>query len=80
MIAYAGIGYTWLLFGRKFHSVIILGALFIAGNFVCETLLDFLNTTDIVDAIYGTVGVLAVFIYLFFLNKYGLVERPPEKG
>lgn len=80
MIAFVGIGSSWLLSGMKFRSITILGALLIAGNFVCETLMGFMNTTDVIDAIYGTVGVLAAYVYLFFTNKYGLVERPSGKG
>lgn len=75
MITYVGIGYSWLLFGTKFRFVIILGALLIAGNCVCETLMGFMNTTDMIDAIYGTVGVLVAYVYLFLTHKYGLVER-----
>lgn len=75
MIAYVGIGCSWLLYGTKFTFIMTLGALLIAGNFVCETLMGFMNTTDIVDAIYGAVGVLAAYIYLFFTNKYGLEEK-----
>lgn len=80
MIAYVGIGYSWLLSGIRFRFIIALGALLIAGNFVCETLMGFMNTTDVIDAIYGTLGVLAAYVYLFFTNKYGLVERSTSKG
>lgn len=79
MIAYVGIGYSWLLYGTRFHFITALGAVLIAGNFVCETLMGFMNTTDIVDAVYGTVGVLAAFVYLFFTNKYGLEETSSGK-
>lgn len=75
MIAYVGIGCSWLLYGTKFGFIMILGALLIAGNFVCETLMGSMNTTDIVDAIYGAVGVLAAYIYLFFTKKYGLEAK-----
>lgn len=76
MIAYVGIGYSWLLSGMKFRFIVILGALLTAGNFICETLMGFMNTADIIDAIYGTAGVLAAYVYLFFTNKYGLEEKP----
>lgn len=79
MIAYVGIGYSWLLYGTKFGYITILGAVLIAGNFVCETLMGFMNTTDIVDAVYGTVGVLAAYVYLLFTNKYGLEEKSSGK-
>lgn len=74
MIAYLGIGYSWLLFGKKFSLISMVGALFIVANLVCETLMGFMNTTDIIDAVYGTVGVLAAYVYLFFTYKYGLTE------
>lgn len=80
MIAYTGIGYSWLLSGMKFRFIIALGALLIAGNFVCETLMGFMNTADIIDAIYGTAGVLAAYLFLFFTNKYGLVKRSSSEG
>lgn len=78
MIAYVGIGYSWLLSGTRFRFVTILGALLIAGNFVCETLMGFMNTTDIIDAVYGTAGVLAAYAYLFFTHKYGLEKIQPN--
>lgn len=77
MIAYVGIGYSWLLSGMKFRFITILGAVLIVGNFVCETHMGFMNTTDIIDALYGTVGVLSAYVYLFFTNKYGLEEKSP---
>lgn len=80
MIAYVGIGYSWLLSGKKFRFIIALGVLLAVGNFVCETLIGFMNTTDIIDAIYGTVGLLVAYVYLFFTNKYGLAERSSSKG
>ena len=79
LIAYAGIGYAWLLFGTKIRYIVVLGVLFIAGNFVYETVMTFLNTTDLLDAVYGTVGVLLVFPYLLLTKRYGLVARSPDK-
>lgn len=79
MIAYLGIGYSWLLFGQAFRSITILGILLIAGNLVCETLMGFMNTPDIIDAVYGIAGVLAAYVYLFFTHKYGLVKKPPRE-
>ena len=79
LIAYLGIGYSWLLSGARLGYIIALGILLAAGNFVCETLMGFMNTADITDAVYGTAGVLAAFIYLFFTNKYVLEESTPGK-
>lgn len=80
LVAYVGIGYSWLLFGTSFRFIIILGLFLIIGNFACETLMEFMNTPDIVDAVYGTFGVLAAYVYLFFTHKYGLIERPLKNG
>lgn len=80
MIAYVGIGSAWLLSGIRFRFITALGVLLIAGNVVCETLMGFMNTTDMIDAVYGAAGVLAAYVYLFFANKYGLTERSSGKG
>lgn len=74
LLVYLGIGYEWLTSGIKFHFVTILGAFIIVANFISETLMDFMNTVDIIDALYGTVGTLLVFIYFYYLNKNGLVK------
>lgn len=80
MIAYVGIGYSWLLSGTKFRFIIALGVFLTAANLVCETLMGFMNTTDIMDAVYGTAGVLTAYVYLFFTSKYGLEEKSPGRG
>ncbi|HCY06592.1 MAG TPA: hypothetical protein DHS57_04830 [Erysipelotrichaceae bacterium] len=67
-------GSAWLTSGVKFRLVAILGVFMIVANFICETLMGFMNTVDIVDAIYGAVGVILVFIYFYFLNNNGLIE------
>jgi len=74
LLAYLAIGSTWLTSGVKFRFITILGLFMIVANFICETLMDFMNTVDIIDAIYGTVGIILVFIYLYLLNKHGLVQ------
>lgn len=71
MIVYLGIGYTWLLMGQKFRIVVVLGIFLIVANLVCETLILFLNTPDIIDFVYGVIGIGIAFIFLFFCNKYG---------
>lgn len=75
MIAYLGIGYMWLLMGQKFRTVGILGVFFIIANLVCETLMGFMNTTDIIDFLYGVVGVGIAFIFLFVSNKNGFIKN-----
>ena len=72
LIFYLGIGYSWLLYGVKFRAIAVLGLVLIVANFICETLMSFMNTIDIFDAIAGSIGVLLGFIFLLLANKYGL--------
>jgi hypothetical protein len=50
----------------------------IASNLICETVMGFMNTTDIVDAIYGTIGTAIAFSFLYFTSKYGLIPIIPR--
>ena len=65
------IGYLLLSVGKKYISNIIVGILLILANFIYETLLPILNTTDIIDAVYGLVGVIISLIYLYIISRYG---------
>lgn len=66
--------FSLLSAGMKYKSNLIVGACIISLNFVYEIFLPILNTTDIVDAIYGTIGVCISLIYLYFISKYGFGE------
>lgn len=65
------IGYLLLAIGKKYISNIIVGILLVLANYIYEAFLPILNTTDIVDAAYGFIGVLISLIYLYFISKYG---------
>ena len=65
------IGYLLQLFGKKYNSNIIVGMVIILSNFIYEIFLPILNTTDIVDAVYGLVGTIISLIYLYIFSKYG---------
>ena len=69
------IGYLLLLTGKKYVSTIMLGILLIVGNFIYELFLPVLNTTDIIDALYGLVGVVISLVYLYFIDKYGFIRE-----
>lgn len=68
------IGYLLLVAGKKYISNIIVGILVALANYIYEAFLPILNTTDIVDAVYGFIGVLISLIYLYFINKYGFED------
>ena len=65
------IDYLLQLFGKKYNSNIIVGMVIILSNFIYEIFLPILNTTDIVDAVYGLVGTIISLIYLYIISKYG---------
>lgn len=65
------IGYLLQLFGKKYNSNIIVGMVIILSNFIYEIFLPILNTTNIVDAVYGLVGTIISLIYLYIISKYG---------
>ena len=65
------IGYFLFLANKKFKFTFFAGCLLIVANFIYEIFLPLLNTTDIVDALYGLVGVTVSLVYLYFIGKYG---------
>ena len=69
------IGYLLLLAGKKYVSTIMVGILLIVVNFIYEIFLPVLNTTDIIDALYGLVGVVISLVYLYFIDKYGFIRE-----
>lgn len=79
LVVYLGIGFTWLLRNTNFKKIILLGLFIIIANILCETVMSFLNTTDLLDAIYGIAGTLIAFCFLLAVSKYGLEINHDEK-
>ena len=79
MIFYLAIGYSWLLNGKRIRFIVLLGVLLVIANIICETLMGFMNTPDIVDALYGIVGVGVSFVFLLLTHKYGLISSGAEE-
>ena len=73
LLAYLGIGYTWLFTGINFNRILLLGVVFVLGNIYCETLMTFLNIPDIIDAYFGIAGTLLAFAYLLAVKVFGLI-------
>lgn len=57
------------------HSVFLIGIIIVAGNFIYETIVRLLNTIDIVDAVYGLIGVLCSVIYLYYINDHRFEDK-----
>ncbi len=80
LLLYYQLGFLGLLYGRPFRYIIFLGLSLIGANLICETMITFLNTPDIIDAVYGIVGILAAFTFLYLTYRYGLVSiEEPNK-
>ncbi len=73
IIFYLGIGYSWMIQGLKFRYIAVLGAAMVIANVACETVMGFMNTTDLVDAVYGIIGTAIGFVYMTLIYKYGLI-------
>lgn len=68
---YITMGYVGLWFGIKLKSIAVIGLVLLSVNFIIEFLVTFLNTPDMVDAVYGLFWVMAGFVYLYFIKRYG---------
>lgn len=75
MILYVYCGEIMLFYDVKFKHVILLGISLILGNFACELFLSFLNTKDILDAVYGLIGCILPFPYLMLTKRLGIVPN-----
>jgi hypothetical protein len=73
LMSYLGIGFILLMKDVKFRFISLLGIVYIIGNLLCETLMTFLNTPDIIDAYFGILGTMVSFLFLFLTKKFGLI-------
>lgn len=71
LLVYLGVGFTWILQGNQFKNIILLGIFIVVANILCETVMGGMNTADILDAVYGIIGTIISFCFLFVTNKYG---------
>jgi hypothetical protein len=72
----AGVGFIWLLMGVSMRHVAVAAAGLILANITYELLLPVLNTRDPVDAVYGVVGTLLGFVWLWVMARAGLKTLP----
>lgn len=67
-------GFLFLTAGKSYRSTLWVGLLIVLANFGYEMFFSLLNTRDLMDAIYGLVGVGLSFIYLYFISRYGFKD------
>ncbi|MGM0171888.1 hypothetical protein IGJ39_001993 [Enterococcus sp. AZ140] len=73
------IPYFWLLMGAKFNYIIIFSLLLLVANALCETVLGFINTPDIIDMYYGFAGTGISFLTLLIIYKFGLSPNSEKR-
>ena len=74
-IIYITIGYVGVMLGLKLKHITIIGIFILFLKLIIELLIPFLNTPDKTDAIYGIIGVLLGFVFLFIIKNYGLKKK-----
>lgn len=67
-----GVGYFWLLHGVKFRVVTMLSGAIVIANILCETVMVFMNTVDLVDAFYGIIGTVLAYVFLVIVSIFGI--------
>lgn len=72
----AGVGFVWLLMGVSMRYVAFAALGLLLANIIYELLLPVLNTRDPTDAVYGAVGTLLGFVWLWLIARVGLRTVP----
>ena len=73
---YAGAGFAALLGEVPMRRLAWIGLAFVLANVVYELFLPLLNTRDPIDAVYGVVGTLLGFAWLWVIHRFGRTELP----
>ena len=68
------IGFLLLCYKKKNSTIVIVGLILISMNLILETILPFVNYLDLIDAVYGIVGVIIGLLYLLFIDKIGCIN------
>lgn len=72
----AGVGLPWVMMGVRLRHLAWAAMAVAVANVVYEFLLPLLNTRDPIDAVYGTVGALCAFAWLWIIVAFGLAPNP----
>lgn len=72
------ISFIWLIQGIRFQYIIGLGIAAIAVNFIVEILVTIANTPDVIDAVYGLIGIVFALLTSYLIKKGGL--RPYKQN
>lgn len=68
-------GMTVLSSGGKLRSITAAALVMSVLNIVYECFIPILNTPDILDAMFGIIGVAIAYVFLIMLRKNGLIAK-----
>ena len=71
LVLCAFIGFVLLTMGTQRSLVLAVCLAVLVANVVYEAFLPFLNTKDMIDAVYGIAGSLVGGLYLCWLDRFG---------
>lgn len=74
-IIYITIGYVGVMLGVTFKHIILIGIFILFLNLIVELILPILNTPDKTDAVFGILGVVLGFAFLYLIKSYGLKKN-----
>lgn len=68
-------GITVLSFGGKFRGITAVALVTSVLNIGYECFIPIRNTPDILDAVFGVIGIAVAYIFLILLRKNGLIVK-----
>ena len=68
-------GITVLSFGGKFRGITAAALVMSVLNIGYECFIPIRNTPDILDAVFGVIGVAIAYVFLILLRKNGLIAK-----
>lgn len=68
-------GITALSFGGKLKSITAAALVMSVLNIVYECFIPILNTPDILDAVFGVIGIAVAYVFLILLRKNGRIVK-----
>lgn len=68
-------GITTLSFGGKLKSITAAALVMSVLNIAYECFIPILNTPDILDAVFGVIGIAVAYVFLILLRKNGRIVK-----
>ncbi|HCC00648.1 MAG TPA: hypothetical protein DEP42_05475 [Ruminococcaceae bacterium] len=73
------VSYICILLGAKFKWLSLFFVLLAFANVLCETVVNFMNTPDVMDMFFGFAGTAIAYGAFFLLSQYGIHPNERKK-